>query len=236
MMQAEHEQPAPGCGQGINYRQHFPALRNADDPAIDRILAKAKTVSVPAGTSIFNPGSPCQHYLLVIEGSVRVQLVAENGREVVLYRVRNGESCILTTSCLLSAEHYPAEGIAETEVKALALPQSAFNEGLDQSPAFRRFVFANLGQRFAAVVTRMEEVAFHSIDSRLADALLKRSDQHAHAAITHQALALELGTAREVISRHLKRFEAQGWVQLSRGTITLIDTDALAKTRNNSAV
>ena len=216
--------------------RHFPQLFEADDPTLRSMMATARAITLPATTRIFSPGNPCQNYLLVIDGSVRVQLVAENGREVVLYRVHSGQSCILTTSCLLGAEHYPAEGIAETQVTALSLPQSAFNEGLDHCPAFRRFVFNNLGQRFATVVARMEEVAFHSIDTRLADALLKRCDRQAHAAVTHQELALELGSAREVVSRHLKRFETRGWVRLSRGVITLLDVSALRKTRDSGAV
>ena len=218
------------------HRQQFPQLFDADDPTLHRILSSAKTVTLPAATCVFRPGNPCQNYLLIIDGSVRVQLVAENGREVVLYRVRGGESCVLTTSCLLGAEHYPAEGITETQVTALTLPQSAFNEGLDQSPPFRRFVFNNLGQRFANVVARMEQIAFHPIDARLADALLNRGGRQAHIAVTHQELAMELGTAREVISRHLKRFEEWGWVQLGRGTITLIDTDALANARHDDTM
>ena len=219
-----------------SHPQLFPQLFETDDPTLRRIMATARTITVPAATRIFSPGNPCQNYLLVIDGSVRVQLVAENGREVLLYRVHGGQSCILTTSCLLGADRYPAEGIAETQVTALALPQSAFNEGLDHCPVFRRFVFNNLGQRFATVVARMEAVAFHSIDTRLADALLKRCDRQTHTAVTHQELALELGTAREVISRHLKRFETRGWVRLSRGVITLTDTDALRNTRDSGAV
>ncbi|HHM06019.1 MAG TPA: Crp/Fnr family transcriptional regulator [Gammaproteobacteria bacterium] len=213
----------------IRWEPLFPQLAAPADAALAQLMATARPLVAPADAVVFSPGTPCQSYLLVLQGSVRVSLSAENGREIVLYRVRAGESCILTTSCLLGATRYPAVGITETETTALSLPLAAFNRALEGSAAFRRFVFARLGERLAAVIARMEEVAFRSIDSRLAAALLAFSEATPELRLTHQSLATELGTAREVISRHLKRFEEQGWVRLGRGTITVLDRAALAR-------
>lgn len=207
------------------WKELFPDLQT--DAELDAILARAQCLQVPAGTRVFVPGSVCQNYLLVGRGRVRVQLLTAGGREVVLYHVEEGDSCVLTTSCLLGATTYPAEGITENEVTAFALSEADFNQGLDTSTAFRRLVFGNLGRRLAEVIARMEQVAFGPIDARLAGCLLNLAGQQPQLESTHQALAVEVGSAREVVSRHLKRFEDQGWVRLGRGSIELLDRTAL---------
>lgn len=204
---------------------NFPALQA--DPALISILASAQVVDLPAHAQVFMPGSLCQNYLLVVQGSVRVQLLTENGREVVLYHVRDGDSCVLTTSCLLGATRYPAGGITETEVTAITLPAADFNRALAQSETFRRFVFGNLGRRLAEIIARMEQVAFAPVDGRLAMALLNLAHDDTRLTLTHQELAVELGSAREVVSRHLKRFEDHGWVRLGRASIEVLDRAAL---------
>lgn len=205
----------------------FPQLRG--DSELDDVLASAQCLSLPAGVRVFEPGSVCQNYLLVGTGRVRVQLLSASGREVVLYHVGEGDSCVLTTSCLLGETNYPAEGITETEVIALALSAADFTRGLDRSAAFRRFVFGNLGRRLSEVIARMEQLAFVPIDARLASALLRLADSAGNITATHQDLAVELGSAREVVSRHLKRFEDQGLVRLHRGSIEVLDRTALAE-------
>jgi len=204
---------------------NFPALQA--DPALIPILASAQTIHLPPHAQVFMPGALCQNYLLVVRGSVRVQLLTESGREVVLYHVRDGDSCVLTTSCLLGATRYPAGGIAETEVTAIALPATDFNRALARSEAFRRFVFGNLGRRLAEVIARMEQVAFAPVDGRLAAALLNLTRDDTRLNLTHHELAVELGSAREVVSRHLKRFEDHGWVRLGRASIEVLDRAAL---------
>lgn len=204
----------------------FPQLRS--DGELDRVFASAQCLNLPAGMRVFEPGSACQNYLLVGTGRVRVQLLGASGREVVLYHVGEGDSCVLTTSCLLGATTYPAEGVTETAVSALALAAADFNRGLDSSAAFRRFVFGNLGRRLSEVIARMEQLAFVPIDARLAAALLRLADGAGVITATHQDLAVELGSAREVVSRHLKRFEEQGLVRLHRGSVELRDPAALA--------
>jgi CRP/FNR family transcriptional regulator len=203
----------------------FPEL--AADAELDALLSRAQQLILTAGTRVFAPGAACRNYLLVATGRVRVQLLTSGGREVVLYHVGAGESCVLTTSCLMGRTPYPAEGITETAVTAMALAVADFDQGLESSAAFRRLVFGNLGRRLAEVIARMEQVAFGPIDARLADSLLALAAQGNPLQLTHQALAVELGSAREVVSRHLKRFEDQGWVRLGRGSIELLNPIAL---------
>lgn len=202
----------------------FPRLA-ALDPEAARVLSEVgRIVSFPAGTVLFRDGAECASYVLVLEGSVRVQKTAENGREIVLYRVQRGQSCVLTTNCLMAGNDYSAEGIAETEVKVLILPRAAFRTLVDTAPAFRDFVFAVYAVRLSDLMALIQEVAFRRIDLRLAAWLAGQVDA---VQATHQEIAAELGTAREVVSRQLKEFERRGWVTLGRGLVEIRDRAAL---------
>jgi CRP/FNR family transcriptional regulator len=205
----------------------FPALNRIDDDIGREVLANARLIKLPPDTMAFELGSPCENYLLVMSGTVRVQQTAENGREIVLYRVHPGESCVLTTSCLIARNRYPAEGITETEVEAIMIPAPIFQQALEQSDGFRKFVLEGYGQRLTDLMAVIENIAFRRMDCRLAEKLLAMSSKDAEIAITHQALAMELGSAREVISRQLKEFERKEWIQLGRGTIRIVDTSPL---------
>lgn len=189
--------------------------------------ARAQVVEMPAGAVVFTPGAPCAHYLLVLDGSIRVQMIADTGREIVLYRVRPGESCVLTTACLLGGEAYAAEGVVETATVGVAVPSPVFDELMARSDVFRRFVFAGYGRRVADILATMQAAVFHSVDTRLARHLAHRGGEPI--VVTHQDLAVELGTAREVVSRRLKAFEKRGLVRLGRGTVEVVDRAALAR-------
>ncbi len=207
----------------------FPELAGLEPAVRARLAGEARPVTLPAGTTVFHDGDACNSYLLVLDGSVRVQKVSSGGREITLYRVGDGQTCILTTSCLLAGERYPAEGVTETEVRAIALPAALFQALLAESVVFRRFVFAVYARRIADLITLVEEVAFGRMDLRLAARLRDGDDGAGTVATTHQELAAELGTAREVVSRLLKDFEHRGLVALHRGRIELRDRDALAR-------
>ena len=215
-------------GDKQEWLKHFPALAAVDDPVWHALRASARIMQVPAGTVVFRDSDPCRSYLLVIHGTIRVQKTAENGREITLYRVEDGQTCVLTTSCLLAGNAYPAEGITETDVTAVSIPLAQFQKGLNESPGFRRFVFSAYGERISSLIVLVEEIAFGRLDARLAGCLLQRADSAGEVESTHQALAAELGTAREVVSRQLKEFERRGWIHLQRGRVRLLDREALA--------
>ncbi len=208
--------------------EQFPDLACLTDAAGVAALAATRVVTLPAAASVFRSGDPCRAYMLVLAGSVRVQKIAENGREITLYRVQGGQSCVLTTSCLMANDHYPAEGITESEVTAAVIPFAAFHRGLAESPRFREFVFAAYGQRLADLILLVEEVAFGRLDRRLAQRLLELAEG-GELRQTHQQLAADLGTAREVVSRQLKEFERAGLLRLHRGRIELLDPAALKR-------
>lgn len=209
---------------------------NITDAVGQEIIHSANKVELAANSTVFYQGASCHNYLLVLQGCVKVFTRAENGREIVLYRVNRGQSCTLTTTCLLSSEDYPAEGVTESDVTALAIPMQAFNRGLAQSASFRAMVFNNYAKRLSDVITLVGEVSFNRIDIRLAKQLILHAQHNDSLNMTHQALATELGTAREVISRQLKTFESQKLLTLSRGKITLINTPQLEKLANTALV
>jgi len=207
----------------------FPALARLEPESRLRLSRAARPVAAPSGTTLFHPGDACERYLMVIGGSIRVWMVAENGREVVLYRVGAGETCILTTACLMASEAYGAEAVAETDVRAVTLSAAAFDELATSSAVFRRFVFASYGTRLADLMLLIQEVAFRRVDVRLARFLIDHRGDEGQIATTHQNLAVELGTAREVVSRQLKEFERRGVVTLSRGGLRVIDVEGLRR-------
>lgn len=208
--------------------RNFPALAGLDPDAARIMDQAARLAAIPAGTVMFRDGTECSSYVLVIEGSIRVQKVAENGREIVLYRVEAGQSCVLTTNCLIASSDYSAEGIAETDVNALVLPAQTFRALLAQSAIFRDFVFSAYATRISDLLMLIEEVAFGRIDVRLGAWLRQHADGQGIVTATHQDMAVELGTAREVVSRQLKDFERRGWVALHRGRLEILDRNGLA--------
>jgi CRP/FNR family transcriptional regulator len=193
------------------------------------LIAESRVATVPQGTVIFGPGKAPEHLLLLLEGTVRVAQTGDTGREVFLYRVQAGESCVLTTACLLAYEDYLAEGVAETEVTAAMVPRRTFEGLVARSPEFRRFVFTAYSRRITDLFRVIEEIAFRRIDVRLAEKLLALAGPDGVVQATHQALATELGTAREVISRQLSEFQRRGWVELARGELRVTAPAALTR-------
>jgi CRP/FNR family transcriptional regulator len=204
----------------------FKGLSRLQPEVRDVLTGRSQIVRMPEGSVIFGPGKSPENMLLLLEGTVRVQQLAENGREVVLYRVTAGESCVMTTACMLAYEDYSAEGIAETDVVAAAVPRAVFDELVATSKDFRTFVFTAYSRRMTDLFHVIEDIAFRRMDIRLAQKIAERAEGGTVRA-THAQLAAELGTAREVISRQLAEFQRRGWVDLGRGTVTILDADAL---------
>lgn len=209
------------------WMKHFPALAAIEDGVWREAAAAAMRMHLPAGEQLFREGDSCSNFLLVLDGAVRVQKLSESGREIVLYRVEEGQSCILTTVCMLGGQTYNAEAVTETEVDAVALPNPVFRKALHGSQGFREFVFGAYSQRVSELLLLIDAISFGRIDQRLAAHLLEQAAATDELHLTHQELARNLGTAREVISRVLKEFERRGMLHLARGRITLQDRERL---------
>lgn len=216
----------------LDWISRFAGLMRLTPDVRSELTTRSQIVSVPSGTTIFGPGKPPENLLLLLEGTVRVQQLSEEGREVVLYRVRAGESCVLTTACLLAYEDYTAEGIAETDVTAAAVPKATFDEILAKSKVFREFVFSAYSRRIMDLFHVIEEIAFQRMDIRIAQKILELRQANNEVEATHQIMANELGTAREVVSRLLSEFQRRNWVTLSRGKIVILNEDALKQLAN----
>jgi len=211
-----------------NWIEQFRGLSRLEEPIKTRLLEKSRIVELPEGTVIFGPGKAPENLLLLLDGIVRVQEVSDSGREIVLYRVHAGESCVLTTACLLAYEDYLAEGVAETNVKAVAIPRAVFDDLVATSAAFRQFVFTAYSRRITDLFLVIQEVAFGRVDVRLAHKLIELAGAEGLVRATHHQLATELGTAREVVSRQLQEFGRRGWVSAGRGQVRIEDREALS--------
>jgi len=211
----------------INWIDSFPSLSALDESALKALVRDSSVLSLSANERVFGPGIAPQNFLLLIDGTIRVQQTASNGREIVLYRINAGESCALTTACLMGYEHYQAEAIVEVDAQAVAVPRRLFDELVSGSADFRRFVFAAFSHRMTSLFRVIEEVAFSRVDIRLAGKLLELSNDTDKLELTHQILATELGSVREVISRQLGEFQRRGWVEVNRGHVRLLNRDAL---------
>ena len=204
-----------------NWLRRFPLLAEIKGSAWDAIMMDVRIVEITEGEILYHIGDSCENYLLVLEGCVRVQMCSETGHEIVLYRVEEGQSCIMTTSCLLSNESYPAEAVAETSVKAVVFGSDSFENALATLVEFRKFVFTAYAKRVADLIYLVNAVAFERMDVRLANVLLQRAGGRQELKITHQEIANELGTAREVVSRLLKEFERGGLIETHRGRLII---------------
>ncbi len=211
-----------------NWIARFPGLAALSPDVRHTLIADSRIVAVPKGTRIFGPGQSPENLLLLLDGAVRVHQTSDQGREIVLYRVNAGESCVLTTACMLAHEDYSAEGHADTDVRAVAIPRRVFDDLVTRSIPFRNFVFAAYSQRITDLFHVIEEIAFQRLDIRLAQRLGTLAGDTDEVRTTHQDLAVELGSAREVISRQLAEFQRRGWIAQSRGRVTLLDRDAIA--------
>lgn len=212
-----------------NWLDSFPGLQLLAPEIREALQTAGRVVAIPAGERIFGPGQAPQNYLLLLSGSIRVQQVAESGRVIVLYRVTTGQSCPLTTACLMGYEEYPAEAMAETASTAVAIPRGTFDSLIARSAEFRRFVFTAFSTRVTGLLLLLDEIAFQRLDIRLAARMLSLADDTGHLSITHQQLASELGTAREVVTRLLQEFHRRGWLAVGRGSIEILDRNQLGK-------
>lgn len=205
----------------LAWLQRFPALAELQPSERAPLQGGAVAMDVPAGATVFAPDQPCHYFILVCEGQVRVYQLDAEGNEIVLYRIGPGGICILTTLALLADQSYSAFAVTETPVHAIGLPAATFHDLMGRSARFRSFVFNAQAARMADLMRVIQTVTFESIESRLAARLLSLTSGQPALAITHQQLAAEIGTAREVVSRHLKTFEKRGWVSLGRGRVEL---------------
>lgn len=217
------------------WREAFPDLPKLDPEHEAQMLSAIKFNRLRQGDIAYRVGQPCDNYVMCIDGRTRVFKTSDSGREILLYQVSRGETCVLTTSCLMAGRAFPAESTAESDVLLAALPAPVFHRLMRESIPFRQFVLDNYGDLLTSLITLVDEVAFSSLDLRLARRLLAEANGQGVVQKTHQQLAQDLGSVREVISRYLSEWERMGWVRSSRGTIELLNRPALTSYGSGAA-
>jgi CRP/FNR family transcriptional regulator len=205
----------------------LPLLKKASPEFLREFQQAAFLMRIPKGRDVFVEGDQVDAIALLISGVVRVYKIGETGREITLYRFGNGESCILTANAILSQTNFPAVATVEKEAEAVMIPAGVFRDWVKRSDLWREFVFDLLSQRLSTVMALVDEVAFRRMDTRLAGFLQERSRTSNLIRITHQEIAAELGSSREVISRLLEDFSANGILRSIRGEIEILDREAL---------
>lgn len=189
----------------------------------------ASAISLAAGSVVFRPNSDCPGFVVVKRGKIKVSLTSESGREIVLYRVGPGDVCLQTFSCLARGTAYSAEGVVEEAVSGAIIPPAQFDRLMSSLPVFRAEVFAAVARRFGEFQQIVETLAFTGVEARVAGALLKLAGDRGEINATHEEIAIEIGSAREVVSRQLHQFAERGLVETSRGRVKILAGGALAR-------
>jgi CRP/FNR family transcriptional regulator len=207
--------------------QAMPILQRADPQLAHEFQAAASFTRIPAGKDVFVEGDRAEAIALLISGSVRVYKIGETGREITLYRFGHGESCILTANAILSQRSFPAIATVEKDAEAIMVPADKFREWVKRYDLWRDFVFELLSERLSTVMAVVDEVVFKRMDRRVAVLLLDKYKIQHPLKVTHQEIAAELGSSREVISRILEDFSEEGLVEAGRGSISVLDVEGL---------
>ena len=207
-----------------DFTKAFPSFQNSPAGLIKGILAAGRRQRIPAGTQIYREGDACAAIAFVLSGEVRVYKIGQTGREITLYEIGPGETCILNASCILAGQRYPAHAVTDADTDLLLVPSAEFRQMVSEHERMREFVFALLSRRLSGVMELVEEIAFGRMDERLMDYLVERSGDN-RLETTHQRIANDLGTSREVVSRLLKDLERKGKVRLARNEITLLEQE-----------
>lgn len=207
--------------------QAMPILLQADPLLQREFQSQAYFARIPAGRDVFVEGDYIDAIALLLSGVVRVYKIGENGREITLYRFGLGESCVLTANAILSQASFPAIATVEQEAEAVLVPAGVFRQWVHRYELWRDLVFDLMSQRLASVLDVVDAVVFQRMDTRLAEFLLARTRSSDTLFITHQEIAAELGTAREVVSRILEDFSSRGLIESGRGQLSVRDRDGL---------
>jgi CRP/FNR family transcriptional regulator len=205
----------------------MPILQHAEASLINELRREAQFTKIPAGQDVFVEGDRVDNIALLLSGVVRVYKVGETGREITLYRFGLGQSCILTANAILSQKSFPAIATVEEDAEAVIVPAQIFRGWVNRYDLWREFVFELLSDRLATVMAVVDEVVFKRMDRRVAAVLLNQARVRNPVRITHQEIAAELGSSREVISRILEDFSKEALIEAGRGTIEVLDLKGL---------
>jgi CRP/FNR family transcriptional regulator len=205
----------------------LPILQKAEPELVREFQRAAFLVPVPAGRDVFVEGDYPESIALVISGTVRVFKIGQTGREITLYRFGQGQSCILTANAILNQKTFPAIATVEEDIEAVMIPADLFREWVKRYDIWREFVFDLLSDRLSSIMATVDEILFQRMDQRVATWLLQKAKVKNPTLVTHQEIAADLGSSREVISRILEDFRKSGLISSERGSIEVLDEKGL---------
>lgn len=209
----------------------LPFFKTLNSEEKKNFISKSQIITGDRGKVIVEAGEICQKVYFVLKGSLRVFQLSEEGREMTLYRAKKGEACLFTLTCIMEEEALNTVTIVEEKAQLIGIPVEYFEHLMSSNIEFQRYFLRRLLYKISSLIGRTEEVTFHSIEHRLAKYLQDHflSNDSSDLAITHETIAFEIGTAREVISRTLKKFQQEDIIKLSRGKITILSPEKLNK-------
>jgi CRP/FNR family transcriptional regulator len=214
--------------QQSEFENLFPFIGKADARFVDGFYAACSHIELPAGVSICDEGQQCAQLSMLLDGVGRVYKLSPGGREVTLYRVHAGEACVLTASCIMNQDSFPAMAVTETPVRAIVISPDRVRRWICEERQWQHFIFGLLSHRLASIISVVEEVAFKRIDVRLAEKFARSLEQgETSLQVTHAELAADVGSSREVVSRILKDCADRGMIETGRGSIRLTDAVAI---------
>ena len=206
----------------------IPILQRADPELVREFQQVAFAAPIPAGRDVFIEGDYPEAIAIVVSGVVRVYKIGQTGREITLYRFGQGESCILTANAILSQQTFPAIATVEEEIEAVMIPANYLRDWVKRYDLWREFIFDLLSNRLSTVMAVIDEVLFQRMDQRVAAWLLEKMALNNPITVTHQEIAADLGSSREVISRILEDFKQAGLIETGRGLVNILDQDGLS--------
>ena len=213
----------------MDFSQYFPIWNKLTDDQRQRITQRVMRREVKKGTLLHDGSNECTGLLLVRAGQLRAYILSDEGREITIYRLFDRDMCLFSASCIMRSIQFDITVEAEKDTELWLIPPDVYQAVMNESAAVANYTNEVMASRFSEVMWLMEQIMWKSLDKRLATFLAEESaiEGSETLKLTHETIAKHLGSHREVITRMLRYFQSEGWVKVSRGTVEILDMDAL---------
>ena len=213
----------------MDFSQYFPIWNKLTDDQRQRISQRVMRREVKKGTLLHDGSNECTGLLLVRSGQLRAYILSDEGREITIYRLFDRDMCLFSASCIMRSIQFDITVEAEKDTELWLIPPDVYQSVMNESAAVANYTNEVMASRFSEVMWLMEQIMWKSLDKRLASFLAEESaiEGSETLKLTHETIAKHLGSHREVITRMLRYFQSEGWVKVSRGTVEILDMDAL---------
>ena len=213
----------------MDFSQYFPIWNKLTDDQQQRITQRVVRREVKKGTLLHGGSNECTGLLLVRTGQLRAYILSDEGREITIYRLFDRDMCLFSASCIMRSIQFDITVEAEKDTELWLIPPDVYQAVMNESAAVANYTNEVMASRFSEVMWLMEQIMWKSLDKRLAAFLAEEAaiEGSETLKLTHETIAKHLGSHREVITRMLRYFQSEGWVKVSRGTVEILDMDAL---------